>query len=291
MEKYVNDNNLFDELRITGDKINRTMLSKLVILLFNQSNYKKLIEFRFSVLKKNNSEYWCEVNSENFRPLLRLLEQLLGENYLHFQNLLLKPHNMSLEYNTSSDFGFHLSKDILLNKLMFNTIKNSEPNTINSRKTELSKTDTESLSCKTAEENAFQAVKYPAPVHYEKAQAKENDLDFVHHSYMKLLDLMGINGIKNQETLPPNNPDKSKIDSSCSKTNKMDIENPEQAMVNELENTEDTKQNYIRMFDSLGVIIKNFTMLQNHIKKVLEDHNKVRVVCVEDLSNIDLNLK
>lgn len=68
----------------------------------------------------------------------------------------------------------------------------------------------------------------------------------------------------------------------------MDIENPEQAMVNELGNTEDTKQNYIRMFDSLGVIIKNFTMLQNHIKKVLENHNQVRVVCVEDLSNIDL---
>lgn len=107
MERYVNDNNLFEELRITGDKINRTMLSKLVILLFKEPNYKKLIEFRFSVLKKNNSEYWCEVNSENFRPLLRLLEQLLGENYLHFQNLLLKPHNMSLEYNTSSDFSFH----------------------------------------------------------------------------------------------------------------------------------------------------------------------------------------
>lgn len=68
----------------------------------------------------------------------------------------------------------------------------------------------------------------------------------------------------------------------------MDIENPEQAMVNELGNTEITKQNYIRMFDSLGVIIKNFTMLQNHIKKVLENHNQVRVVCVEDLSNIDL---
>jgi len=92
---------------------------------------------------------------------------------------------------------------------MFNTIKNSEPNILNSRKAELSKTDTESISCKTAEENAFQAVKYPAPVHYEKTQAKENDLDFVHHSYMKLLDLMNVNGIKQSETLAPSNPDKS----------------------------------------------------------------------------------
>ena len=103
MEELKKNPKLFDEVKVTGDKINRTMLSKLVVLLFSPANYKKLIDFRFSVLTKGSSEYWCDVNSENFRPLLKLLEHILGENYLHFQNLLLKSHDMHVGDNVTQD--------------------------------------------------------------------------------------------------------------------------------------------------------------------------------------------
>ena len=174
---------------------------------------------------------------------------------------------------------------------MFNIVINSDLKASeNKPEDHESHTETSSFSNKSFTESSFHTVKYQAPVYYE-GQNERNNVEFVQQSYMKLLELMGINGMKQTENPSTNIFDQStkpKIECANSKRAINEIENSESTMVNELENNDDTKQSYIKMLDSVGVIIKNFTMLQSHIKNTLESHSKVRVVCVEDLSNIDM---
>lgn len=287
MDVFKNDPKLFNEIKLSGDKINRTMLSKLVMQLFSPVNYKKLIDFRFSVLAKDKSNYWCEINQQNLTPMLQLLESILGTNYLHFQNLVLKFHSMNIDYNVMNlEHSSNVSKDIYLNKLMFNIVKTPGPMIWNG-KSQTTEMPTEA-STNSSEETSFKAVKYTAPVHYEK-QSDNKNVQFVQQSYIKLIDLMGINGMNHGDSLPQANyfnpSTKPKLECETRAINEIEQHD---TVVNELEKNDEVKQNYVNLLDSVGVIIKNFTMLQSHIKGLLESHSKVRVVCVEDLTNIQL---
>ena len=85
------DQQQFKEVRFTGEKISKIILSKMVLCLFEPQTKAKLMNLRAEIVDENHKG-WYELEKDKFNYVFSGLQNILSEKFAFFTGKSLFPY-------------------------------------------------------------------------------------------------------------------------------------------------------------------------------------------------------